>query len=57
MEFINEFKAYFGDIGSVTATIKTIRRLHQGDRRASAYAIDFCLLATNIPWDNQALME
>ena len=56
-EFISEFKACFGDTDSVRTTINKIRRLRQGDRPASAYAADFRLLATDIPWDDQALME
>ena len=34
-----------------------MRRLRQGDRPASAYAADFRLLASDIPWDEQALMD
>jgi hypothetical protein len=34
-----------------------IRRLRQGDRPALAYAADFRLLASDILWDEQALME
>ena len=55
--FIEEFKACFGDTDSVKTTINKIRRLRQGDRPASAYAADFRLLASDIPWDEQALME
>ena len=56
-EFISEFKACFGDTDSIRTTINKIRRLRQGDRPASAYAADFRLLASDIPWDDQALME
>ena len=38
-------------------TINKIRRLRQGDSLTSVYAADFHLLATDIPWDDQALME
>ena len=31
--------------------------ISQGDHPASAYLVDFSLLANNIPWDDQALME
>ena len=55
--FIEEFKACFGDTDSVRTTINKIRRLRQWDRPASAYAADFRLLASDIPWDEQALME
>ena len=55
--FIEEFKACFGDTDSVRTAINKIRRLRQGDRPASAYAADFRLLASDIPWDEQALME
>mgnify|MGYP000134899051 CR=1 FL=1 len=56
-EFISEFKACFGDTDSVRTTINKIRRLRQGDRPTSVYVADFRLLATDIPLDNQALME
>ena len=56
-EFISEFKACFGDTDSVRTTINKIRRLRQGERSASTYATEFRLLATDIPWDDQALME
>ena len=56
-EFISEFKAYFEDNNSVKMTINKIRRLRQGDRPTSSYAADFHLLATDIPWDDQTLME
>ena len=56
-EFLSEFKAWFGDTDSIRITINKIRRLRQGDRPASAYPANFYLLASNIPWDDQALME
>ena len=56
-EFISEFKACFGDTDSIRTTINKIRRLRQGDRPTSTYAADFCLLAIDIPWDDQALTE
>ena len=56
-DFISKFKARFGDTDIIRTTINKIRRLHQGDRKASAYAADFRLLASDIPWDYQALME
>ena len=37
--------------------INKIRRLRQGDHPASAYASDFRLLAWDIPWDKEALMD
>jgi hypothetical protein len=55
--FIEEFKAFFGDTDSVRTAINKIPRLRQGDLPASAYATDFRLLAPDIPWDEQALME
>ena len=55
--FIKEFQACFGDTDSVRTTINKIRRLRQGDRPASAYASDFRLLACDIPWDEEALMD
>ena len=56
-EFISEFKACFGDTYRVRTKTNKIRGLRQGDRLASTYAADFSLLATDIPWDDQALME
>ena len=56
-DFISEYKAYFGDTDSVRTTINKLRRLCQGDRPSSAYVEDFRLLATDIPWHDQALME
>ena len=56
-EFISEFKAYFGDITSVRTSINKIQILRQGDRLVLAYIADFHLLASDIPLDNQALME
>jgi hypothetical protein len=56
-EFISEFKACFGDTDSIRTAINKVRRLRQGERPASAYAADFRLLAADIPWDDQALME
>ena len=48
-EFISEFKAYFGDTDNIRTAINKIRRLRQGDRPASAYATNFCQLASDIP--------
>ena len=56
-EFIKEFKACFGDTDSVRTTINKIRTLRQGDQPTSTYAANFCLIASDIPWDEQALME
>ena len=56
-EPIMDFKAYFRDINSVGTTINKLLRLRQGDHLALAYAVDFRLLACDIPWDEQALME
>ena len=55
--FIEEFKANFGDTDSIRTTINKMRRLRHGDRPASANAADFRLLASDIPWDEQALMD
>ena len=55
--FLNEFKACFGDTDNIRTAINKIRRLRQDDRPTSAYAADFCLLASDILWDDQALME
>ena len=38
-------------------TINKICTLHQGDQPASTYAANFRLIASDIPWDEQALME
>ena len=56
-EFVKEFQACFGDTDSMRTTINKIRRIRQGDRPASAYAADFRLLACDIPWDEEALMD
>ena len=49
-EFLSEFKACFGDTDScIRKAFNKIRRLRQGDRPASAYAADFCLLTSDIP--------
>ena len=56
-DFISEFKTCFGDTDSVRMTNNKIQRLRQGDLLALASTADFCLLATDIPWDDQALME
>ena len=53
-EFISEFKAY---IDSIKTSINKIRRLRQDDCPASTFTADFRLLASDIPWDDQALME
>ena len=55
--FIKEFQESFGDTDCVRTAINKIRRLRQGDRPASAYAADFRLLACDIPWDDEALMD
>jgi hypothetical protein len=56
-EFIKEFKAFFGDTDSVRTTINKIHTLRQGDKLASTYATNFRLIASDIPCDEQALME
>ena len=55
--FIEEFQACFGDTDSVRTTINKIRRLWQGDRPFSTYTAYFRLLACDIPWDEEALMD
>ena len=55
--FIEQFKASFGDTDSIRTVINKMWRLGQGDPPASAYAADFRLLASDIPWDEQALMD
>jgi hypothetical protein len=56
-EFNKEFKACFGDTDSVRTTINKIRTLRQGDQPASTYSTNFRLIASDIPWDEHALME
>ena len=56
-EFVKEFKACFGDTDGARTTINKIRTLRQGDQPASTYAANFRLIASDIPWDEQALME
>ena len=55
--FLNEFQANFGDTDSMRTFVNKIRRLRQGDRPSSSYAVDFRLLACDIPWDEEALMD
>jgi hypothetical protein len=56
-QFIKEFKACYGDTNSVRTTINKIHTLWQGDQLGSTYAANFHLIASHIPWDEQALME
>jgi hypothetical protein len=56
-EFIKQFKDFFGDTDSVRTTIHKIRTLQQGDQPASTYAANFCLITSDIPWEEQALMK
>ena len=56
-EFIKEFKACFGDTDGVSTTINKIRTLRQGDQPSSTYTDNFHLIASDIPWDEQSLME
>ena len=55
--FIKEFQASFGDTDSTRTAINKIRRLRQGDHPASAYTVDFRLLACDIPWDETTLVD
>ena len=41
----------------IRTAINKMRLLRQEDRPASAYTADFRLLASDIPWDEQALMD
>ena len=56
-EFVKEFKACFGDTDGARTAINKIRTLRQGDQPASTYAANFRLIASDIPLDEQALME
>ena len=56
-EFVKEFKACFGDTDGARTAINKIRTLRQDDQPASTYAANFRLIASDIPWDEQALME
>ena len=56
-EFIKEFKACFGDIDGARTIINKIRTLRQGDHQTSTNAAKFRLIASDILWDEQALME
>jgi hypothetical protein len=38
-------------------TINKIQRLSQGNRPASAYATNFHLLAYDMPWDEETIMN
>ena len=56
-EFVEEFKACFGDTDGARTTINKICTLRQGDQPASTYVANFRLIASDIPLDEQALME
>ena len=56
-EFIKEYQASFGDTDSEQIAINKLRRLRQGDIPTSAYASNFHLLASDNPWDEEALMD
>ena len=56
-EFVKEFKACFGDTEGARTTINKIRTLRQGDQPTSTYATNFWLIASDISWDEQALIE
>jgi hypothetical protein len=56
-EFIKELKAFFRDMNSVRTTINKTYTLWQGDQIALTYAANFRLIASDIPWDEQALIE
>ena len=56
-EFIKECKACFRDTDGARTAINNTRTLRQGDQPASTYAANFRLIASDIPWDEQALME
>ena len=56
-EFIKDFTTCFKNTDIVRIAINKIRHLREGDRLSLAYAIDFHLLAYDIPWDDQALIK
>ena len=56
-EFVKEFKACFGDTDGARTTINKICTLRQGDQPTSTYATNFWLIASDISWDEQALIE
>jgi hypothetical protein len=56
-EFINEFKACVRDMDTVRMAINKIRTHKHGDEPASTYVANFHLIASDIPWDEQALLE
>ena len=57
-EFIKEIKDRLEDTYSAMITVNKIHtHLHQEDQPTSTYATNFCLIASNIPCDEQALME
>ena len=56
-EFIKEFTTCFGDTNSVRITINKIHCLRQRDQPNLAYGAYFCLLASDIPWDDQVVVD
>jgi hypothetical protein len=56
-EFSTQFEASFGDMDKAWSAAIKIRNLHQGTRPASFYASEFQQLASDLNWDDAALME
>ena len=54
---MKEFQARFEDTDNVRTKIKKLRQLHQGDYPASAYASNFWLPTSDIPWNEETLMD
>jgi hypothetical protein len=56
-KFIKNLEETFGDADKERTAATKIRTLKQGFRPASTYASEFCQLAGDLPWDDEALID
>ena len=57
-EFIKEIKDRFEDTDNAMITVNKIHtQSHQEDQPTSTYATNFCLIASDIHWDEPDLMK
>ena len=56
-DFSTQFKASFGDTDKARTAASKIRTLHQGNQPASVYSSEFQQLASDLDWNDAALME
>jgi len=57
VDFSTQFEASFGDTDKARSAAIKIRNLQQGNRPASFYSSEFQQLASDLSWDDAALME